>query len=629
MIYTGDCLEILPTLEAESVHCCVTSPPYWGLRDYGLPPSIWDGDPACEHEWGDMMPAHHPGQVQDNKAVHPENAIGQNKGSGSFCQLCGAWRGCFGLEPTPELYVQHSVQVFREIRRVLRDDGTLWLNLGDSYASGKGTCYNPGGGESSLGNTTNPGKNKKQAGAYPLDRGNKSTLEASGLKPKDLVGIPWRVAFALQADGWYLRSDIIWAKPNPMPESVKDRCCKSHEYVFLLTKSAKYYFDGEAIKEDATGYDRSQGMGQEIQSDGQSESDFAKILLLREGASNKEGISGVPFADGRTEGTLPESQQVTRTGREIQDSDETIPAESERERTEGGGGQQIPKHGQRTFFQAQDRNKAETSNQDNGLHFDERSMEGNQGCSQSLLCVLPQENGTAGNGSCNPVVEGRISHEGQYSSGLSEVQRIKGSKNITGNMSERGVTRTTEGLNLKTAEEKCHGGKRTRRSVWTITTRPFKEAHFATFPPEIPEICIKAGTSERGCCPECGSPWERVVERKTSTQGQKEGYTRDCTGRNDGDRAGSWTDAESITTGWRPTCVCHRNDLPLPPIPCTVLDPFSGAATTGNVAERLGREYIGIELNPAYSDMGEKRIEAARLPLFGESVLFSEAANGS
>ena len=160
----------------------------------------------------------------------------------AFCE-CGAWLGSLGLEPTPELYTAHIVEVFREVKRVLRADGTLWLNLGDSYASGKGTCFNPGGGSSSL------GQGRKAQGVHPLDRGNKSTLAASGLKCKDLVGIPWRVAFALQADGWYLRSDIIWEKRNPMPESVRDRPTKAHEYIFLLSKSATYYYDADAIKE--------------------------------------------------------------------------------------------------------------------------------------------------------------------------------------------------------------------------------------------------------------------------------------------------------------------------------------------------------------------------------------------
>ncbi len=188
MIIQGDCLDIIATLETQSVQCVVTSPPYYGLRDYGC-------------------------------------------------------AGQIGLEGSPEAYVGKLLAVFQEVKRVLRDDGTMWLNLGDSYASGKGACYNPGGGESSL------GKERKKAGAHPLDRGNKSTLKMSGLKPKDLIGIPWRLAFALQADGWYLRSEIIWAKSNPMPESVSDRPTKSHEQIFLLSKNARYYYDNEAVKE--------------------------------------------------------------------------------------------------------------------------------------------------------------------------------------------------------------------------------------------------------------------------------------------------------------------------------------------------------------------------------------------
>jgi len=187
-IMTGDCREVLKTLPDASVNCCVTSPPYWGLRDYGV-------------------------------------------------------GGQIGLERTPDDYVAGLVAVFREVWRILRDDGTLWLNLGDSYASGKGTCFNPGG------NTSSFNVHLKAANVHPLDRGNKSTLAANGLKPKDLVGIPWRVAFALQADGWYLRSEIIWAKKNCMPESVKDRPTKAHEQIYLLAKSANYYYDAPAIFE--------------------------------------------------------------------------------------------------------------------------------------------------------------------------------------------------------------------------------------------------------------------------------------------------------------------------------------------------------------------------------------------
>jgi DNA modification methylase len=183
MIICGDALIELRKLPDKSIHCCVTSPPYWGLRDYGV--------------------------------------LGQ-----------------LGLERTPEEYVAKLVEAFREVRRVLKKDGTLWLNLGDSYnGSGKGG--------DKLGNE---GKQTSNTGSISVkDR----KTEISSLKPKDLVGIPWRVAFALQADGWYLRQDIIWSKPNPMPESVTDRCTKAHEYIFLLAKSQKYYYDAGAIKEPA------------------------------------------------------------------------------------------------------------------------------------------------------------------------------------------------------------------------------------------------------------------------------------------------------------------------------------------------------------------------------------------
>ncbi|MEC0233706.1 site-specific DNA-methyltransferase [Paenibacillus kribbensis] len=206
MILHGNCLYIMPTLKAGSFHTSVTSPPYWGLRDYGLPESEW---PEVTYT---PMPGLPPITV-------PE------------------WTGCLGLEPTPEMFVAHMVLVFREVWRLLREDGTLWLNFGDSYAgSGKGAWSN---------NTAQ----KEVYVAAPGSPQTKIPKTPSGLKAKDLIGIPWRVAFALQADGWYLRMDNIWSKPNPMPESVTDRPTKSHEYLFLLSKQERYYYDHEAVKE--------------------------------------------------------------------------------------------------------------------------------------------------------------------------------------------------------------------------------------------------------------------------------------------------------------------------------------------------------------------------------------------
>lgn len=233
-LYNGEVLDILRLLPDESVNCCVTSPPYWGLRDYGTAEWV-GGDAECDHK---HHYARNDGGRENVNGFHGSSSADSNKGAINYkdtCPKCGAIRKDqqLGLERTPEEYVARMVEIFREVRRVLRKDGTLWLNLGDSYngSGGAGGDYNAGGIKEGQ-----PKYNGRNTGS---------------LKPKDLVGIPWRVAFALQADGWYLRQDIIWHKPNPMPESVTDRCTKSHEYVFLMSKSAKYYYDNDAIKEQA------------------------------------------------------------------------------------------------------------------------------------------------------------------------------------------------------------------------------------------------------------------------------------------------------------------------------------------------------------------------------------------
>lgn len=235
-IYQGDSLEVLKSFPSESVDCCITSPPYFGLRDYGM-------------------------------------------------------EGQIGLEDTPEAFVQRLTEVFREVRRVLKKEGTLWLNLGDSYSNDK---------------VGNKETNKhKKAVTDTFKKGD------SGLPHKNLIGIPWRTAFALQADGWYLRQDIIWAKPNPMPESVTDRCTKSHEYIFLLSKNKDYYFDNEAIAEPAihkedprAGYGRLHYRGKREGQEGTGQENFVSIKETR----NKRSVWTVttkPFLDAHF-ATFPE-----------------------------------------------------------------------------------------------------------------------------------------------------------------------------------------------------------------------------------------------------------------------------------------------------------------------------------
>ena len=430
-VLQGDVLTVLATLPADSVHCVVTSPPYWGLRDYGT--GQWEGGSAeCDH----LQPQ---GQRQDVGRVNTDGFHGSSlvselkrKPYERLCGKCGATRTDkqLGLEPTPEAYVAKMVEVFREVKRVLRPDGTLWLNIGDSYngSGGAGGDYADGGLKD--GQPKYPGRH------------------IGTLKPKDLVGIPWRLAFALQADGWWLRSDIIWHKPNPMPESVTDRPTKSHEYVFLLTKAARYYYDAEAVKEAA----------------------------IHEGRAVKA------------------SDSAAKNG-------------------------QKGEHGRTAF--------------------------------------------------------GFTQHD----------------------------TVVEAGRNL--------------RDVWTIASQPYPEAHFATFPEALVEKPILAGTSEKGCCAECGAPWERQVEHRDFDQSVNEvidsstvpGLRPNSSADRVRKLSGStYQHVRGGTLGWRATCT-HNAAV----VPCTVLDPFAGTFTVGAVARRLGRNAVGIELNPAYVKLAEKRLEAVPL----------------
>jgi DNA modification methylase len=495
-ILTGDCRELLASLDAESVQTCITSPPYWGLRDYGLPPLVWGGDHACAHEWGEEGRRHKggphgPGVLLDGgRAVVEAQAAVKDIATGAFCSLCGAWRGQLGLEPTPYLFVDHMVEVFRAVHRVLRDDGTLWMNLGDCYATGGGKVgEHPGGGEqgakwrgegskadhpkrSAAGSHTSRHYGEGRPAIGPTTQPNRMPIP--GLKPKDLVGIPWRVALALQADGWYLRSDIIWHKPNPMPESITDRPTKAHEYLFLLTKSERYYYDADAIAEPAV------------------------------------------------------------TAHEIQWAGET-----------------------------------------NGMH----SGESHAGSAESTRRFKTRSSGNLARkpGSARGCPDGTGS-------------------NVAGSVPWEGAV------------------TRNRRSVWTVPTKPYKGAHFATFPPALIEPCVLAG-SARQACETCGAAWQRTAEREFVPQEDvsEEKGVRGAGDQKPMDASNTWQGVprgttKSHTTGWVPACACETNTGAARSL---ILDPFGGAATTGLVSDRLGRDAVLLELNPEYAAMGRKRIDDA------------------
>jgi site-specific DNA-methyltransferase (adenine-specific) len=360
-ILQGNCIETLQKLDDESINTCITSPPYWGLRNYN----------------------------------------GEEK------QL--------GMEDTPEEFVDNLVKVFREVKRVLRDDGTVWLNLGDSYSSG--------------GRTTTTNQSLRGDKDYGVTRPKPS----KGIKPKDLIGIPWRVALALQQDGWYLRQDIIWHKPNPMPESVKDRCTKAHEYIFLLSKNVKYYFDNEAIKEDSKYH----------------------------GKDKKSDKGNIRYEGKRT------------------------------------------------------------SNKDTKAQ-------------QSFVTINPKKN---------------------------------------------------------------------KRSVWTITTKPFKGAHFATFPKDLIEPCVLAGCPEK-ICVGCGKPYERVMQKPKQLE-----VDRNKRSGLDDRKVGGVLDKYNrenppIDLGVQKQCNCETNETSAG----TVLDPFGGSGTTGIVAVNNNRHAVLCELNQEYIDLAKDRI---------------------
>lgn len=370
----GDVLETLKRGQSESIQCVVTSPPYFRLRNYDV-------------------------------------------------------EGQIGLEETPEEYVEKLVEVFREVRRVLRDDGTLWLNLGDSYngSGGAGGDYNAGG--------------LKEG--QPKYKGS----NVANIKPKDLIGIPWMCAFALRADGWYLRSDIIWGKSNPMPESVKDRPTRSHEHIFLLSKNKKYFYDSEAIREEAA-------------------------------ASSLARISQKNFAN--------------QTG------------------------------GEKDY-----------------------------------------RNGT------NP------------------------------NRSAR-----------KTLENFAKNPGRSKRDVWTLASKPYREAHFAVFPEALVEPMVLAGTSEHGACAKCGAPWQRILDKGSPVQQHWKPASQEKMAAAQGQHGASSVlntgyIYPQITVGWQPTCTCDYDQVR----PCWVLDPFCGSGTTGVVALRHSRKFIGIDLKPEYIELAENRIQ--------------------
>lgn len=455
-VHVGHVLSELAKLPAESVSCCVTSPPYWSLRRYDAPDAVWGDHEWCPHPFGWAEESHRgtTGGKSEKQMSNRGSFVGetyegsrrwQHEGTSrdespeqwtklaitsGTCPTCGAWKGQLGLEPTPELFVEHTLEWLRAVRRVLRPDGVCWLNIGDGYASSKLKEYGSRGYD-------DPGWSNESSRKPP-----------PGLKAKDLVLMPERIALAAQADGWWIRKRIVWSKPNAMPESATDRPTSAHETIWMLTKAKSYWYDQEAVREAVN-----------------------QDSLRR--AKDGHGAPGSKW-DGRDD-----------------------------------------------------------------------------------------------------------------------------------------ISRSTAGLREDRWDEFVNPAGRNMRDVWTFPTAQTPEAHFATFPEELPRRCILA-SCPREVCAKCGHARERIVETDTP---RHEGYERTEHPANPG-RLAEKRDLlrahgrnhdnpfERQTTGWT-SCECADYQ------PGLVLDPFLGIGTTGVVARRLGRRFVGIELSEKYAAIAERKIALA------------------
>lgn len=498
-VILGDCTEMLKTLPDQSVNCCVTSPPYYALRDYGTGEWI-GGDPNCPHKRMNKFSVH-------TKTGHLNPALRGNVGDAIYktiCPVCGAVRvdKQIGLEETPEEYIDRLVKVFREVKRVLKDDGTLWVNIGDSYArtGSKGDYKDP---------------------KYADGRNGQSvslTQNVSGCKSKDMIGIPWMLAFALRNDGWYLRQDIIWHKPNPMPESVTDRCTKSHEYIFLLSKKPRYYFDHEAIQELAVGdpnrYKYPINAGDKEQN------------TVRPGQKpNTPGIKTPKYKSIDHEASMRQGMNKDR-GNNYVFLRKNLPSQ--------------------TDFVGFMRNHTTADFLEHSTDIKRTKIDHWFRTDQSGFSYPSVEDWIKIRDYVNDFSDEFKLIDASMTDVTVETDEI-GKSNKYKNLMDNGQTNHT--MHERRAEGMPDNMYmvRNKRDVWSVTTKPCKEDHFAVFPEDLIEPCILAG------CPVGG----------------------------------------------------------------VVLDPFFGSGTTGRVATKFNRHYIGIELNPDYIEISNRRTDNVQLTMEG------------
>lgn len=529
----GDVFARLAEIPDESFDCAVFSPPYWGLRDYGTGEWV-GGDAACDH-----VKSEHPPVIGSSSTLgFPADGGPRRIAEGNtyheaytehyreVCGKCGAKRvdAQIGLEPTLGEHLAVMVKVMREVRRVLKKTGTVWLNYGDCYATA------PNG--MSAAETKRRGKDDRTFRDKPF-----STVGGT-LKPKDLCMVPNRLAIELQNDGWWVRSEIIWAKPNPMPESVTDRPATAHEKIWLLTRSPRYYYDAEAVRVEGVG--------------GPDRHRVFFNWANGPGPHDNKSHSRKSRDEQRAQAEIARAKKVAGWDREVTGKRHTSANAQARQIAE------------RTDKQAETAKHIPGSRGERYAGFNERWKAGSK----------------------------------QRAADLAEPRHV-------GHINHTGIEDTPRGSRALRNYEPAPV------QVWEIASRPFSEAHFATFPPELVERCLTAGCPPK-TCGKCGTPWQAEYSRGVpprevaDSEIDRFGTGKAGTHRKIGQDYQEWMDANPLRrVGYGPACKCNAD-----PIPGNVLDPFGGAGTTAMVAAYMGMTATVIELNSKYVALARKRLAA-------------------
>lgn len=535
-ILQGDAMAMLKQLPDESINCVMTSPPYWALRDYGSSVEIiWDGKENCEHEWNSKERKLHSGTTKSIISGDDSGHLNEASTIDHFCFKCGAWKGQLGLEPTFDLYIKHLCDIFDEVKKVLRKDGTCWVNLGDTYNA------------HSTGNGNVGGMEKNNKLIQDIQTGNNRKID---LPDKSLCLIPFRFAIEMQNRGWILRNVIIWHKPNCMPSSVKDRFTVDFEYVFFFVKNKKYWFETqyERLAESSFNDDR-KDKGLVPHKSGKS---FDELLFNK----NIKEKRLVPYSVQPRDKEFVEYRNLP----DIKSFAEWLNIHRKNlgltiEQIEKEFGNQAPHH----WFNAESFPSVEDY--------------------KKLKIILDLAN--------------------DYDYDMTKIYTKSSEKKYA---------------IMGTSINSCG---RNKRAVWSICPQPFPEAHFATYPEELCETPIKAGCPEF-VCNKCGKAREKILESKgtgldySNNSNYKREIPKDNPSAKFNRNSNLKLNAEYEFKGYS-SCDCNVGFSS-----GIVLDPFFGAGTTGLVALKQNKQFIGIELNPEYIKIAEERLK----PYLEQTKLF-------